>query len=68
MVAVRRVMQLAGLDAVVALAIVVALAVGAAAQTRLGEQLVVDLALLFQVDLGLEGIDFLGQIRGHSVF
>ena len=42
-----------------ALAVVVALAVGAAAQPRLGEDLLVDLALLAQLDLRLEDVDLL---------
>ena len=48
-----------------ALAIVVALAVGALAQTRLGEDLLVDLALLAQRNLALEDVDVVGPILWH---
>ena len=54
--------QLLRFDAVVALAIVVALPVGAAAEARLGEDLLIDLALLAQLDLGLELVDLAGPI------
>ncbi len=47
--------------AVVALTVVVALAVDCRAQARLGEQLLFDLALLAQLDLGLEDVDLSAQ-------
>ena len=54
-------------DAVVALAVVITLAVGAAAQPRLGEQLVLDLALLLELDLAFEDVDFAREIERHPV-
>ena len=45
-----------------ALAVVVALAVRAAAEAGLGEDLFVDLALLAQRDLGFEAVDLPGPI------
>ena len=48
-----------------ALAVVVALAVGAAAQARFGKQALVDLALLAQGDFGLEDVNFARQILRH---
>ena len=47
------------------LAVVVALAVGAAAQARLGEKPLVDLALLAQGDFGFEDVDFARQSFRH---
>jgi hypothetical protein len=49
-------------DAVVTLAVVITLAVGAAAQPGLGEQLVLDLALLLELDLAFEDEDFAREI------
>ncbi len=46
-----------GLLAIVALAVVVPLAVGTATEARLGEQLLLDLPLLAQLDLRLEDVD-----------
>ena len=51
--------------AVVALAVVIALAVGAAAKARFGEQALVDLALLAQRDFGFEDVDLARQIFRH---
>ena len=53
--------------AVVPLTIVVALSIGAASQARLGEHLVVDLALAFQGELALVGVDLTRQVRWHAV-
>ncbi|MGC4070892.1 MAG: hypothetical protein QM784_40705 [Polyangiaceae bacterium] len=44
-------------DAIITLAIVVALPVGSAPKARLREQLVVDASLLLQVDLGFEDVE-----------
>jgi hypothetical protein len=60
--------ELPALRAVIALAIVVALAVGAAAQPGLGKHLFVDLALLAQLDLGLELVDFAADGFGQLAF
>ena len=54
-----------GGDAVVTLAVVVALAVGAAAQACLGEDFLVDLPGLAQDDLRLELVDLLRPERRH---
>ena len=51
--------------AVVPLAVVVALAVGAPAQARFGEQALVDLALLAQRDFRFEDVDFARQLLRH---
>jgi hypothetical protein len=51
----------------VTLPVIVALTVGAAAQTRLGEYLVVALALLLQLDLGLEDVDLACPVGRHAV-
>ena len=51
--------------AVVAVAIVVALAVGAAAEARLGEEALVQLALLAEGDFGLEDVNFTRQTFGQ---
>src|SRR5262249_22475424 len=64
--ATRRVVERAGGDAVVALTVVVALAVGAAAQAGFGEDLVLDLALLLQLDLGLEDVDFTAPLGRYA--
>jgi hypothetical protein len=53
------------LHAVVALAVVVALSVDATAKARLGEHALVDAAVLAQLDLCLEDVDLLRQVRGH---
>jgi hypothetical protein len=63
----RRILNLARLDAVVALAVVIALAVHAAPQPRLRKQLLVELALFAQLDLGIEDVDLLRQVGGHHV-
>ena len=64
--------QLAAFGAVIALPVVVALAIGAAAQAGLGENLFVDLPLLAQLDLRLELVDFatdgLGQLAFEVLF
>ncbi len=52
-------------DAVVAVAVVVALSVDPAPQTGLGEDPVLDLALSPQLHLALEDVDLLGQVRRH---
>ena len=57
--------QLAGFLPVMALAVVVALAVGAAAKPRLGENLLVDLALAAQLDLRLEFVNLLREVLGE---
>jgi hypothetical protein len=62
----RREIDGALLDAVVAPAVVVALAVGAAAQARLREHLLVELALLAQLDLRLEDLDLAREVGGHA--
>ena len=49
-----------------ALAVVVALAVGAAAEPRLGENLLVELALAAQLDLRLEFVNLLREVFGES--
>ncbi len=51
--------------AVVALPVVVALAIGPAAQARLGEQLLLDLPLLAQFDLSLENVDLARPVFAH---
>ena len=51
--------------AVVPLAVVVALAVGAAAQARFGEEALVELALFAQGDFRLEDVDFARQLLRH---
>ncbi len=53
--------------AVVAEAVVVALAVGAAPQAGLGEHLVVDLARLLQLHLAFEDVDLAREVLGHRV-
>ena len=65
--AVCRVRQRARAGAVVAAAVVVPLAVDAAPETRLGKDLLVDLALAAQGDLALERLDLGGEIRRHAV-
>ena len=50
---------------VVPLAVVVTLAVGSAAKPRLGEQALVELALLAQRDFRLEDVDFARQSFRH---
>src|SRR5690606_31117079 len=52
---------------VMPLAVVVALAIDAPAQARLGEKLVVHLALFLELDGGLEGVDLVGPCRRHAV-
>src|SRR5690348_443402 len=52
-------------DAVVTLTVVVSLAVSAPAQPRLREQLVLDLAVLLELDLALENVDFAREIDRH---
>src|ERR1019366_5632598 len=54
-------LQMLGLDAVVALTIVVALTVGTTTQAGLGEELLVDLAKLPKLELGLVNINFISQ-------
>jgi hypothetical protein len=54
-------------DAVVALAVVVALSVNAAAQARLCDHLLVELAPLAQLELRLELIDLLRPARIHPI-
>ncbi len=51
--------------AVVALAVVVTLAVGAAPQARFGEKALVYLALFPQGDFGFENVDFASQMFRH---
>src|SRR6185503_13075259 len=51
------------LDAIVAFTVVVPLAVGAAAKTKLGEHFLLDFALLPQLDLILELIELVDQYR-----
>ena len=53
--------------AVVPLAVVVALSIGAASQAGFGEHLVVDLALALQGDLVLVGVDLTRQFRWYAV-
>ena len=50
-----------------ALAVVVALAVGSAPEPGFGEDPVLDLALLLESDLVLEDIEFGGQMRRNLV-
>ena len=50
-----------GLDAVVALTIVVTLTVGATTQAGFGEELLIDLAKLPKLELGLVNINFVAQ-------
>ncbi len=59
--------QAAVADAVVALAVVVALPIGAAAQPGLPEQLVLDLALLLELDLAFVDVDFAREIDRHPL-
>lgn len=51
-----------------ALAVVVALAVGTAAQAFLGEEFLVELALFTEDHLGFEFVDLLFQVRLDRVF
>ena len=53
-----RVLQVLRLETVEALAVVITLAVRAAAQARLGEELLVDLAEFAQFDLRVVNVDF----------
>jgi len=53
-------------DAIVPLAVVIALAVGTTAQPRLGKQLVLDPALLLELELALEDVDFASEIARHA--
>jgi hypothetical protein len=55
--------QFSRLVAVVALAVVVTLPIGAAAEARFGEHLVVDLAMLFKLHFMIEFVDFARQRR-----
>src|SRR5262245_46591919 len=57
--------QFPRLDAVMALSVIVALAIGPPPEPSLGKDAVVDLSLFLKFDLGLKLIDFLGVIRGH---
>jgi hypothetical protein len=50
----------------VALSVVVALAVDPAPKPRLGEQLLLDLPLLAELDLGLEDVDLARERVGHA--
>ena len=50
-----------GLNAVVALTVIVPLAVGATTQAGLGEEFLVDLAQLPKFELGLVNINFIAQ-------
>ena len=59
--AAARVIQLPGIDAIVSLAVIVPLTVHAAPQSRLGENLVVNLVLAFQRQLRLENVNFILQ-------
>ena len=43
------------------------LAVGTSPQTRFGEELLFHLALFAKVDLGLEGVNLLGQLSGNLI-
>ena len=63
----QRLGELEGLlsGAVVAEAVVVALAVGASAQARLREDLIVEFAGFFELDLSFEDVDLAGQGLGH---
>ena len=45
-------------DTVVALTVIVALPIDPTSQPGLREQLILDLSLAFQLDLGLEDVDF----------
>ncbi len=56
--------SLAALLAVVAMAVVVALPVGAATQPRLGKHFFVNLALLAQADFGFKLVDFAAERLG----
>ena len=58
-----RVAQLPGIHAIVSLAVIVALPVNPAPQSRFGENLVVNLVLALQRQLRLENVDFL--LQGH---
>ena len=64
---VRGVVQFLGTDSVVAMAVVVALAVGAAAQPGFGKDFFVQLALLAQLDFGFKNVDFFGELRIDTV-
>jgi hypothetical protein len=55
-------------EAVVPLAIIITLAVSTAAQPGLAEQLVLDLAVLLEIDLAFVDVDFAGQMGRHPVF
>ena len=57
--------ELAAFKAVVALAVVVALPVDAAAQTRFGKYLFVELPLTHQLHLALKDVDLVGPFEGH---
>ena len=52
---------------VMALAVVIALAIGASAQTRFGKDALIHLALLAQCDFGFEGIDLACQHFRHLI-
>ncbi len=54
-------------DAVVTLAVVITLSVGPAAQPRLCEQPVLDLALLLELDLAFEYVDLARQIDRRAI-
>ena len=59
--------QLLRLAPVEALAVVITLPIGAPTQAGLGENDLVDLALLAQFDFGLEDVDLAAQVFGNAV-
>ena len=59
--------QAALAQAIVPLAVVITLAIGAAAQPGLGEQLVLDLALLLELDLAFEHVDLTRELGRHPI-
>ena len=61
----RRKIQLLDFLSIVALAVVVALAIGSTAQAGLSKKTFVELALFAQGDLCLEDVDLAGEILGH---
>jgi len=52
-------------DTVVALTVIVALPIDATPQPGLREELILDLPLVFQLDLGLEDVDFAPKPRRY---